>query len=208
MQVTSFPSMNRCIIQPGLFSPPRGRPAMSSAKSVAKELVRLSISGPVPDPLTSGRLQCLLYYAQAWSQVLRDSELFPDEIECRAEGPVIAAILDSRDDGPAWQVIRPDAFDQEPALDDTDEALFLAHLWAAYGSWSASGLFASIQEEPPYLKAKKERESGGRGLLDMNDLRESFSRRPGLPAALDAYRRHRQEREKEAELAILSSPPL
>jgi hypothetical protein len=42
----------------------------------------------------------------------------------------------------------------------------------------------------------------------MNDLRESFSRRPGLPAALHAYQCLRQKMEKEAELAILSSPPL
>jgi uncharacterized phage-associated protein len=180
---------------------------MSSAKSVAKELVRFSMSGPMPDPLTYYRLQSLVYYAQAWSLVLRDSELFPDEMNCSQEGPVVPAILHARE-GPDWQVVRPTSFDQEPNLDEEDEALFLRYLWAAYGSLSPSGLFTSIQEEAPFLKAKKEREMGGEGLIGMNDLGESFSRRHDLPAALADYRRLRKEREKEAELAILSSPPL
>src|SRR3954453_20335869 len=107
---------------------------MSSAKSVAKELVRLSLEGPLPDPLTFYRLQCLAYYAQAWSLVLRDSELFPDDLEAFDEGPVVPAIFEARGEGPVWQVARPESFAQEPALDDADEALFLAHLWTAYGS--------------------------------------------------------------------------
>ncbi len=181
---------------------------MSSAKAVAKELVRLSMSGPAPDPLTYTRLQSLFYYAQAWSLVLRNSELFPEEIECLPEGPVVPEIRDDRATVMACRVVSPESFDQEPGLDDEDEATFLLHLWAAYGDLSPSGLFSSIQAEPPFLKGKQERERGGTGLLLMSDLEESFRRRYGMPAPLDAYRRMREEREKQAELAILSSPPL
>jgi hypothetical protein len=49
---------------------------------------------------------------------------------------------------------------------------------------------------------------GGQGLLDMNDLAESFRRRPAVPAPLGSYWRLRKEREKQADLAILSSPAL
>jgi uncharacterized phage-associated protein len=181
---------------------------MSSAKAVAKELVRLSLEGSLPDLLTSYRLHCLLYYAEAWSLVLRDSELFPDDISALDEGPSVPAILAARNEGPAWQLLEPDCFAEEPALDDEDEAVFLRHLWMAYSYLSPSGLFASIQEEPAFLKAKMERGRHGIGLIGMNELRESFSRRAGIPAALESYRRLRQQREKEAELAILSSPPL
>jgi uncharacterized phage-associated protein len=181
---------------------------MSSANSVAKEVVRISGSGPLPDLPTSYRLQCLLYYAQGWSLVLRDSELFPDDITALDEGPAVPAVIEVKGEDPPWQLIRPDSFGQEPDLDDEDEVVFLRHLWLAYGDLSPSGLFALIQSEPPFLKAKKEREGGGKGLIGMNDLRESFSHRPGIPAALEAYRRHRQDRERDAELAILSSPPL
>ena len=37
---------------------------------LAKELAKLSLSGDERDPLTSLRLQKLLYYAQAWSLVM------------------------------------------------------------------------------------------------------------------------------------------
>src|SRR5262245_23157298 len=120
---------------------------MSSARSAARELVRISASGPLPDPLTYYRLQCLLYFAQAWSLVLRDSELFPDDIKALDEGPSVPAILDEQAAGPAWSVVEQHAFEREPGLDDEDEGLFLRHLWLAYAHLSASGLFASIQGE-------------------------------------------------------------
>jgi uncharacterized phage-associated protein len=181
---------------------------VSSARSAAKELVRLSLAGPLPDPLTPYRLQALLYYAQAWSLVLRDSEIFPDEILGAAEGPSVPAVAAAATTHPEGRHVCSRAFAEDPPLDDEDEASFLGHLWAAYCYLSPSGLFASIQGEPPFLKAKKESTLHGRGQVGTDDLRESFARRPGLPAPLDAYRRARQEREKEAELAILTSAPL
>jgi uncharacterized phage-associated protein len=181
---------------------------MSSAKSVAKEMIRLSMRGPLPDPPTTYRLQCLLYYAQAWSLVLRDSELFPDDIEASSEGPVVPAILVAAGDRPPWQVIGAEVFAQEAGLDEEDEASFLQHLWAAYSRLSICGLFAAIQDDPLVLEAKIERETGGKGLIGMNELRESFSRRSEMPVSLEAYRRLRKERETAAELAILNSPPL
>jgi uncharacterized phage-associated protein len=136
---------------------------MSSARSVAKELVRVAMLEQVPDPLTYYRLQSLLYYAQAWSLVLRNSELFPEEIVCLVEGPTVPEIPNERGTVTGWKVIRPDAFSQEPGLDDEDETVFLSHLWAAYRYFSPSGLFSSIQGEPPYFKAKQEGEKGGKG---------------------------------------------
>src|SRR5947209_1693336 len=117
---------------------------MSSVKSVAKELVRLSMSGRVSDPLTYYRLQSIIYYAQAWSLVLRNSELFPEEMECLVDGPAALDIFDARDASTAWQLVRPESFAQEPNLDEEDEAVFLRHLWAAYGYLSPSGLWACI----------------------------------------------------------------
>jgi hypothetical protein len=86
--------------------------------------------------------------------------------------------------------------------------LFLRSLWEAYGSLFPSGLLASIQGEAPFLEAKKEQEIGGKGLIGINELDESFRRRPALPVPLGEYRRLREERERQAELAIRSSPPL
>lgn len=39
--------------------------------------------------MTTWKLQKLVYYAQAWSLVWDDDELFPEEIEAWANGPVV-----------------------------------------------------------------------------------------------------------------------
>jgi uncharacterized phage-associated protein len=157
---------------------------MSSARSVAKELVRLSLSGPRPDPLTPFRLQVLLSYAQAWSLALRGSEVFPDDIRDKPEGPEVPAIVVALLDCP--EIVCSRAFDEDPRVDDEDEAVFLGHLWAAFGRLSPSGLDDAIREG---------RSNGG--LVELSRV----------PAALEAYRRVREEREKEAEQALRSVPP-
>ena len=40
-------------------------------------------------PMTTWKLQKLVYYCQAWSLVREDEELFPEEIEAWANGPVV-----------------------------------------------------------------------------------------------------------------------
>jgi uncharacterized phage-associated protein len=181
---------------------------MSSARSAAKELVRLSLTGPLSDPLTPYRLQALLYYAQAWSLVLRDSELFPDDILGAAEGPIVPEVVASATPNTDARHFCSRAFADDPPLDDEDEACFLGHLWAAYAFLSTVGLFASIQGEAPFLLAKQESKLHGKGLIGTNELRESFARRPGLPTPLDEYRRAREEKERQAEQTILGSQPL
>lgn len=180
---------------------------MSSARSVAKELVRLSMSGLFPDPPTHYRLQCLLYFAQAWSLVLRDSELFPDDIKALPEGPVVPDKL-LQGDGPSWYLVEANTLENEPDLDQEDEALFVRHLWLAYSYLSNTGMYTSIQEDPPFLKSTMEREGSGAGLIDTADLRESFSRRPGMPGSLQMYAQLRKQQERDAEVAILGGPPL
>ena len=40
-------------------------------------------------PMTTWKLQKLVYYSQAWSLVWDDDVLFPEEIEACANGPVV-----------------------------------------------------------------------------------------------------------------------
>ena len=40
-------------------------------------------------PMTTWKLQKLVYYCQAWSLVWDDDQLFPEEIEAWANGPVV-----------------------------------------------------------------------------------------------------------------------
>src|SRR5205823_14692025 len=87
---------------------------MFRALSVAKELIRLSFAGDEKDPLTNLRLQKLLYYAQAWSLVLRESELFPEEIEAWRWGPVVPAVYNKLPDGQGASQIPADTFADAP----------------------------------------------------------------------------------------------
>src|SRR4051812_44718694 len=117
---------------------------MSTAKSVAKELVRLSTVGSIPDLLTHYRLQCLLYYAQGWSLVLRDSELFPEDIKALEDGPKVPDLIAHQDNGASWLIIEAKTFEPEPDLDQEDETSFLQHLWSAYAYLSNSGLYNAV----------------------------------------------------------------
>jgi uncharacterized phage-associated protein len=182
---------------------------MSSAKSVAKELIQLSLlPEPIPELLTHYRLQCLDYYAQAWSLVLRDSELFPDEIECLEEGPAVPAIREALHNGPLGHIVKLIPFELEPVLDQEDEAQFLSCLWASYNNLYTSGMWTLMQAEGPFRAARERAATGGKGLINMNELRDSFSRRADIPAPLGEYGRQRRKLAEEAQLTIRSSPPL
>ena len=45
-------------------------------------------------PMTTWKLQKLVYYSQAWSLVWDDDVLFPEEIEAWANGPVVRELYD------------------------------------------------------------------------------------------------------------------
>ncbi|MCY4459491.1 MAG: DUF4065 domain-containing protein [Albidovulum sp.] len=46
-------------------------------------------------PMTTWKLQKLVYYCQAWSLVWDDDILFPEEIEAWANGPVVRELYDA-----------------------------------------------------------------------------------------------------------------
>src|SRR5947209_10944283 len=96
--------------------------------SVAKELVRLSFAGDEKDPLTNLRLQKLLYYAQAWSLVLRESELFPEEIEAWRWGPVVPVVYGELPAGQGANQVPPAAFGDAPDL-PPEEAELVLSVW-------------------------------------------------------------------------------
>ena len=46
-------------------------------------------------PMTTWKLQKLVYYSQAWSLVWDDDVLFPEEIEAWANGPVVRELYEA-----------------------------------------------------------------------------------------------------------------
>jgi len=172
--------------------------------SVAKEFVKLSLSGDEPDPLTNLRLQKLLYYAQAWSLVIRESELFSDELEARPHGPVVPAAYHALSDGP----IRAEALAGVPDLRH-EEAEFVRRLWEAYSPYSALHLSKMVREEAPWLKAwgNQPRDGGGNNAISVIDLEDYFGGQT-MPAPLAAYGHELRKRRGEAERRLAELAPL
>ena len=149
---------------------------MASAYEVARYFAHIAVNDEEPDYLTNLRLQKLLYYAQAWSLVMRDKPLFPERIEAWVHGPVVCDVWDAfkaKGTGP----ITEDTIG-EPVFDLTDdEQEFVRSVWDSYNSFSALKLREMIHEEDPWIIAR-----GGCGAAERSNseithqaLREYFS---------------------------------
>lgn len=181
---------------------------MPHVLSVAKELVKLSLSGDETDPLTNLRLQKLLYYAQAWSLVIRESELFSDELEARRHGPVVPAAYHALSDDPAANPIRDEALASAPDLRD-EEAEFARRLWEAYSPYSALQLSKMVREEAPWLKAwgNRPKDGGENHAISVIDLEDYFGGQT-IPAPLAVYSHELRKRGEEAERRLAELAPL
>jgi uncharacterized phage-associated protein len=126
---------------------------VASAMEVARYFAHNALNDEEPDYLTHLRLQKLLYYAQAWSLVMRDKSLFPERIEAWVHGPVVREVFDAfkaMGTGP----IAEDAIG-EPVFDLTDdEKDFVRSVWDSYKGYSALKLREMTQEEDPWINAR------------------------------------------------------
>jgi uncharacterized phage-associated protein len=183
---------------------------MLRALAVAKELVKLSLSGEEKDPLTNLRLQKLLYYAQAWSLVLRESELFPEEIEAWRWGPVVPTVYNELPDGQGASQIPADMFVDAPDLPPEDVEL-VRSVWEAYDQYSALQLSRMTHQEAPWLRAWGDRPTDGTGTgndpIKVDDLEDYFGKQ-SVPAPLAAFHYELRKREEEAEKKLAEFPRL
>ncbi len=181
---------------------------MTQVLSVAKELVKLSLSGDEKDPLTNLRLHKLLYYAQAWSLVVRESELFSDELEAWRHGPVVPTVCQKLSEGQRAVPIPADAFADAPDLPG-QEAEFVRSVWEAYNQYSALQLSRMTHQEMPWRKAWGNRPQDGTGNdpISVIDLEDYFARQT-MPAPLAAYGHELRKREEEAERKLAELAPL
>jgi uncharacterized phage-associated protein len=178
---------------------------VSQVFSLAKELVKLSLAGEEGDPLTHFRLQKLLYYAQAWSLVIRETELFPEEIRAWKNGPVVEEVNRKLPDSRCAACVPEDAFADAPDL-EAEDAAFLKSFWEAYSEYSASQLYRMTHSERPWQKTWKDRPNVN-APIPVEDIEEYFSRQT-VPAPLAAYSHHLRKREEEAEMKLREIPPI
>lgn len=106
-------------------------------------------------PITTMKLQKLLYYAQAWSLVWDEDELFPEDFEAWAGGPVCRPLF-------AWHRKFYKVSDQDVPLSclsgdefsveqrDTMDAVI-----RDYGKYSGAQLSDLTHSETPWITARK-----------------------------------------------------
>ena len=170
---------------------------MATALSVARELVKLSASGPEPDPLTGLRLQKLLYYAQGWSLSIQGANLFAEPIQARRTGPAIRAVQGALPRGA--EMASKKAFADAPPL-KKEEAAFVNAVWEAYRPFSAGRLAEMMQAEVPWRDADSEK-------IDDRALADWFDRQM-VPAPLLAHRERRERMRQQAREELAAMPPL
>jgi uncharacterized phage-associated protein len=191
-----------------MYTPLAEGSAVSPLFSLAKKLVKLSLAGEEGDPLTHFRLQKLLYYAQAWSLVIRQTELFPEEIRAWKNGPVVEEVYQALPDRRCAACVPSDAFANAPDLEPED-ATFVERFWEAYSQYSASQLYRMTHSEAPWRKVRGSLppNANGNDPIPVDLLDEYFSKQE-MPAPLAEYGHDLRKREEEAEIELREIPPI
>lgn len=126
---------------------------MASAHDVARYILR-ELS-----PLSTIKLQKLVYYSQAWHLVWEDEPLFPERIEAWANGPVIPDLF--REHRGEFQRRSWKKGSVQNLTDEERESIdaVLTH----YGPHGAFYLSELTHREPPWKEARQGLPPGARG---------------------------------------------
>jgi uncharacterized phage-associated protein len=104
--------------------------------------------------LTHLKLQKLVYYAEAWSLVLRDESLVSDQFEAWVHGPAIRGLY-ARFADHGCNPIGPDAAASDPSTLPEDVQELLDEVWEVYGQFSAKKLELLTHSEKPWIEARE-----------------------------------------------------
>jgi uncharacterized phage-associated protein len=145
---------------------------MHSVLDVARYLLRKT------GPLTSMKLQKLVYYCQAWSLVWDEKPLFKEKIEAWANGPVVSKLFAEHRGQyivSARQLTRGNA-----RVLDTEEKATIAAVIDYYGDKSSQWLSDLTHNEDPWKKAREGLCDGERSCREISraDMVEYYSSIP------------------------------
>ena len=123
-------------------------------------------------PMTTWKLQKLVYYSQAWSLVWDDDAVFPEEIEAWANGPVVRELYDAHRGKYRLSCLRKGC---PNALTATQRETVDAVL-AFYGDKSPQWLSDLTHMEAPWQLARRGVPQGVRGnsVIAKEDLSEYY----------------------------------
>lgn len=126
--------------------------------------------------VTNKKLQKLLYYAQAWSLVLRNKKLFSNKIEAWVHGPAVREVYFEYRKfgfGPITESINDETIAKIPG----EIKKFLDQVWAVYGKRDAAYLEYLSHSETPWQKAREglEPHIGSENEISLQEMKKFYS---------------------------------
>lgn len=149
---------------------------LMSAKQVAEYFIWKS--SQENKPVTNKKLQKLLYYAQAWSLVVRERKLFKEKIEAWIHGPAIREIY-----------LEYKKFGFEPIVKEVSNSTikkfslkiskFLNEIWRVYGKYDAGYLEYLTHSEKPWQSAREgiEPHIGSENEISLDLMKDFYTKR-------------------------------
>jgi uncharacterized phage-associated protein len=119
-------------------------------------------------PMTTMKLQKLVYYSQAWSIVWDDDELFPEEIQAWKNGPVVRELYESHKG--RFRVETIPGGDDDALSEDQENTV--DEVLSFYGEKSAQWLSDLTHLEDPWKEAWHK---GANSIITKEALAEYYS---------------------------------
>lgn len=104
------------------------------------------------DLVTHLKVQKLLYYAEAWTQTLIDKELFSEQIQAWAHGPVVVEVFQEFK-AHGWNPLPVPQLQKMPLIDAETEEI-LVQVFDTYGDLPAKTLEDMTHKDDPWIKAR------------------------------------------------------
>ncbi len=108
-------------------------------------------------PITSWKLQKLVFYSQAWATVWDDQEIFPEQFEAWGNGPVCCELYHKHK---GCFHLLPEQIDGVPDCLSQDHKDTIDEVINVYGDKSGMWLTNQTQSERPWLDARGDTASG------------------------------------------------
>ena len=129
-------------------------------------------------PISNKKLQKLLYYAQAWSLVIRKNKLFNDKIEAWVHGPAIRNVyIEYKKFGfnPIEKKLDLNNIEAVPQ----DIKKFLDEIWRVYGKKDAGYLEMLTHSEKPWQEAREglQGSENSKNLISVKSMRDFYTQK-------------------------------
>lgn len=102
-------------------------------------------------PISSVKLQRLVYYSQVWSLALDGKNIFEEPVEAWKNGPVVRNLLEKTRNNE--QI--PSVYSGDPSLIDEDSKDTIIAVLIYYGQKSGDWLQNLVHNEEPWIEARK-----------------------------------------------------